>query len=146
MNAGTLLDFFNQLSKTPGPGGFCESIEKVISYGLLKFDKKTKNKNGSFYTNRYHYVCILIQVSVKEEPLSEEDLRAVQKDRQKKDNHNMSKLKMIDPYLYVVFNPYYGTYAFSNRLDLFSVERRRRFNINDRIKELGTLLPKQQDQ
>ena len=28
----------------------------------------------------------------------------------------------------------------------FLVERRRRFNINDRIKELGTLLPKQQDQ
>ena len=28
---------------------------------------------------------------MKEEPLSEEDLRAVQKDRQKKDNHNMSK-------------------------------------------------------
>jgi hypothetical protein len=25
---------------------------------------------------------------------------------------------------------------------LFAVERRRRFNINDRIKELGTLLPK----
>ena len=97
-----------------------------------------------------YYVCILIQVSVKEEPLSEEDLRAVQKDRQKKDNHNMSKFKMIDPYLYLVFellnNPYYGTYAFLNRVDLFSVERRRRFNINDRIKELGTLLPKQQDQ
>ena len=30
--------------------------------------------------------------------------------------------------------------------DLPAVERRRRFNINDRIKELGTLLPKQQDQ
>ena len=28
----------------------------------------------------------------------------------------------------------------------FSVERRRRFNINDRIKELGTLLPKQNEQ
>lgn len=27
----------------------------------------------------------------------------------------------------------------------FSVERRRRFNINDRIKELGTLLPKGSD-
>lgn len=27
-------------------------------------------------------------------------------------------------------------------LKFFSVERRRRFNINDRIKELGTLLPK----
>ena len=31
------------------------------------------------------------RLSVKEEPLSEEDLRALQKDRQKKDNHNMSK-------------------------------------------------------
>lgn len=30
-------------------------------------------------------------------------------------------------------------------LYLFSVERRRRFNINDRIKELGTLLPKNND-
>lgn len=27
----------------------------------------------------------------------------------------------------------------------FAVERRRRFNINDRIKELGTLLPKNND-
>ena len=115
--------------------------------GYKNLIRKRRNKNGSFYTNRYHYVCILIQVSVKEEPLSEEDLRAVQKDRQKKDNHNMSKLKMIDPYLYFVFELlYYGTYAFLNRVDLFSVERRRRFNINDRIKELGTLLPKQQDQ
>ena len=33
----------------------------------------------------------LFQVTVKEEPLSEEDMRAHQKDRQKKDNHNMSK-------------------------------------------------------
>lgn len=30
-------------------------------------------------------------------------------------------------------------------IDLFLVERRRRFNINDRIKELGTLLPKNND-
>ena len=29
---------------------------------------------------------------------------------------------------------------------MISVERRRRFNINDRIKELGTLLPKQNEQ
>ena len=29
---------------------------------------------------------------------------------------------------------------------IFLVERRRRFNINDRIKELGTLLPKQNEQ
>ena len=30
-------------------------------------------------------------INFQEEPLSEEDLRALQKDRQKKDNHNMSK-------------------------------------------------------
>ncbi|XP_045456447.1 microphthalmia-associated transcription factor [Melitaea cinxia] len=46
--------------------------------------------------------------------LSDADMHALAKDRQKKDNHNM-------------------------------IERRRRFNINDRIKELGTLLPKTND-
>ncbi|XP_060074144.1 microphthalmia-associated transcription factor-like isoform X2 [Ylistrum balloti] len=46
--------------------------------------------------------------------MTEEESRLWQKDRQKKDNHNM-------------------------------IERRRRFNINDRIKELGTLLPKTLD-
>ncbi|XP_076340104.1 microphthalmia-associated transcription factor-like isoform X2 [Tachypleus tridentatus] len=53
---------------------------------------------------------------VKEEPLSvcDDQIHAVAKDRQKKDNHNM-------------------------------IERRRRFNINDRIKELGNLLPKNND-
>ncbi|XP_022655086.1 transcription factor EC-like isoform X3 [Varroa jacobsoni] len=45
---------------------------------------------------------------------TENDLKALAKDRQKKDNHNM-------------------------------IERRRRFNINDRIKELGTLLPRNND-
>ncbi|XP_029287243.1 transcription factor E3b isoform X2 [Cottoperca gobio] len=39
------------------------------------------------------------------------DVKAIMKERQKKDNHNL-------------------------------IERRRRFNINDRIKELGTLIPK----
>lgn len=49
---------------------------------------------------------------IKEEPVSEEEVRALERDRQKKDNHNI-------------------------------IERRRRFNINDRIKELGGLLPSQ---
>ena len=30
-------------------------------------------------------------VIIEEEPLGEDDLKALQKDRQKKDNHNMSK-------------------------------------------------------
>ncbi|XP_032892586.1 microphthalmia-associated transcription factor isoform X5 [Amblyraja radiata] len=46
--------------------------------------------------------------------LSEVEARALAKERQKKDNHNL-------------------------------IERRRRFNINDRIKELGTLIPKSND-
>lgn len=36
-------------------------------------------------------------------------------------------------------------YKFSCLLNCAIVERRRRFNINDRIKELGTLLPKNND-
>ncbi|XP_073425828.1 microphthalmia-associated transcription factor isoform X6 [Dendrobates tinctorius] len=44
----------------------------------------------------------------------ESEARALAKERQKKDNHNL-------------------------------IERRRRFNINDRIKELGTLIPKSND-
>uniref|UniRef100_H3ATZ1 Melanocyte inducing transcription factor n=1 Tax=Latimeria chalumnae TaxID=7897 RepID=H3ATZ1_LATCH len=46
--------------------------------------------------------------------LTETEARALAKERQKKDNHNL-------------------------------IERRRRFNINDRIKELGTLIPKSND-
>uniref|UniRef100_A0A0E9WB97 BHLH domain-containing protein n=1 Tax=Anguilla anguilla TaxID=7936 RepID=A0A0E9WB97_ANGAN len=42
------------------------------------------------------------------------EARAMAKERQKKDNHNL-------------------------------IERRRRFNINDRIKELGTMIPKTND-
>ncbi|KAF7267518.1 hypothetical protein GWI33_019259 [Rhynchophorus ferrugineus] len=55
-------------------------------------------------------------INIKNEQylLSDAELHAMAKDRQKKDNHNM-------------------------------IERRRRFNINDRIKELGTLLPKNND-
>ncbi|XP_017476043.1 PREDICTED: transcription factor E3-like [Rhagoletis zephyria] len=47
--------------------------------------------------------------------LTEQEMSAWKKDRQKKDNHNQ-------------------------------IERRRRYNINDRIKELGTLLPRTADE
>lgn len=46
--------------------------------------------------------------------ITDAEARAVAKERQKKDNHNL-------------------------------IERRRRFNINDRIKELGTMIPKTND-
>ncbi|XP_004872034.1 transcription factor E3 isoform X1 [Heterocephalus glaber] len=51
--------------------------------------------------------------NIKQE-ISETEAKALLKERQKKDNHNL-------------------------------IERRRRFNINDRIKELGTLIPKSND-
>ena len=53
LNAGSLLEFFNQLTS------------------------KSSSSLESF--------------PIKEEPLSEEDLKVLQKDRQKKDNHNLSK-------------------------------------------------------
>lgn len=73
---------------------------------------------------------------IKPEPiiLSDAELHALAKDRQKKDNHNMSK-----SYPTNLYNPTY------THTVLITVERRRRFNINDRIKELGTLLPKTND-
>jgi len=47
--------------------------------------------------NRGHHSTSLTSGSVlekiKDEPMSEEDLKALQKDRQKKDNHNMSEWK-----------------------------------------------------
>ncbi|XP_017159102.1 transcription factor E3-like isoform X3 [Poecilia reticulata] len=51
--------------------------------------------------------------AVKQE-LTDVETKALMKERQKKDNHNL-------------------------------IERRRRFNINDRIKELGALIPKSSD-
>ncbi|XP_051890433.1 transcription factor EB isoform X5 [Pristis pectinata] len=52
-------------------------------------------------------------IAIKRE-ISDAEARALAKERQKKDNHNL-------------------------------IERRRRFNINDRIKELGLLIPKSND-
>ena len=74
VNASTLLDFFNHLGKSPAA-----------------------SEGGGSSSGRYSSNDIsggLDRVAVKEEPLSEEDLRALQKDRQKKDNHNMSKLHL----------------------------------------------------
>jgi len=78
---------------------------EVNASSLLDFFSQLTSKASSSISN----------MPIKEEPLTEEDLKALQKDRQKKDNHNQ-------------------------------IERRRRYNINDRIKELGTLLPKESDE
>jgi Helix-loop-helix DNA-binding domain len=87
--------------------------------------------NGDSYADTLKYdPNTMSDVRIKEEPqvFSEAEAR----DRQKKDNHNMSKWSQLSVSTSVL------QFSFSSS----SVERRRRFNINDRIKELGTLLPK----
>ena len=55
---------------------------EVNASTLLDFFNQLTSKSSSS----------LETLPIKEEPLSEEDLRALQKDRQKKDNHNLSEL------------------------------------------------------
>ena len=62
--------------------------------------------------------------------LSEDYSKTHKMDRLKKDNHNKGYITI---YYWI---PYYLS---------FIVERRRRYNINDRIKDLGDLLPKENE-
>ncbi len=88
MNANTLLDFFNQLGKN--------QQSKVAGLGNTNAGAAATNGGpssvaSSTSSSAAAMAAAASRVSVKEEPLSEEDIRALQKDRQKKDNHNMSK-------------------------------------------------------
>ena len=69
---------------------------------------------------------------IKLEPGDGENCQA-ERDRQKKDNHNKSEEKLISHKNISVFK------------NIFPVERRRRFNINDRIKDLGAMLPRKNE-
>ena len=140
VNANTLLDFFNQLGKSSAV-----APNNAAAAAVAKTNgPNTRSSEGGAASPSTSAAASpqgsgsgggVLVAKVKEEPLSEEDLRALQKDRQKKDNHNMSE----DLKAFLLRTEYLKNL-------FFAVERRRRFNINDRIKELGTLLPKQQDQ
>ena len=58
---------------------------EVNANSLLDFFNQITSKSSS---------SIATGMPIKEEPLTEEDLKALQKDRQKKDNHNLSKFKL----------------------------------------------------
>ena len=58
---------------------------EVNASTLLDFFNQLTSKSSSS----------LETLPIKEEPLSEEDLRALQKDRQKKDNHNLSEFLLL---------------------------------------------------
>ncbi|XP_076237755.1 transcription factor Mitf isoform X2 [Calliopsis andreniformis] len=84
-------------------------LDDILSFEGGSLGDSLKDGQSTNLTN-------IPELQIKPEPLllTEAEIHALAKDRQKKDNHNM-------------------------------IERRRRFNINDRIKELGTLLPKTND-
>ncbi|KAG7198298.1 hypothetical protein KM043_005701 [Ampulex compressa] len=84
-------------------------LDDILSFDAGSLGDSLKDGQSGSLTN-------IPELQIKPEPLllTEAEIHALAKDRQKKDNHNM-------------------------------IERRRRFNINDRIKELGTLLPKTND-
>lgn len=112
----------NMTTASPGAsaGGISPSLSSVATSNseaddiflddILQYDSSALHDSFKFDSNYSS------DLSIKQEPqsLTDAEMHALAKDRQKKDNHNM-------------------------------IERRRRFNINDRIKELGTLLPKTND-
>ena len=57
---------------------------EVNTNSLLDFFNQITSKSPSS----------LAGMPIKEEPLTEDDLKALQKDRQKKDNHNLSKFQL----------------------------------------------------
>ena len=67
--------------KMPALQTYDDYLEDVLSLDMAQEAVADRSLNSS---NMFDFL-------VKEEPLGEDDLRALQKDRQKKDNHNMSK-------------------------------------------------------
>ena len=63
------------------PQAYDDYLDDVLSLDLAADPVSEKSLHS---TNMLDFL-------VKEEPLGEDDLKALQKDRQKKDNHNMSK-------------------------------------------------------
>lgn len=94
MNATTLLDFFSQLNK--------QSNGKTVAGAAAAAAAAASNNAAaanlaaaaaSATSRRAEALAAAVEaVKVKEEPLSDDDMRLLQKDRQKKDNHNMSEL------------------------------------------------------
>ena len=69
--------------KMPPLQTYDDYLEDVLSLDMAQEAVADRSLNSNMF-----------DFLVKEEPLGEDDLRALQKDRQKKDNHNMSKLIM----------------------------------------------------
>ncbi|XP_060818394.1 microphthalmia-associated transcription factor isoform X1 [Bombus pascuorum] len=121
----TVLSHVNPLAASPDPatGAMSPGLSSVATSNseaedllddILSFEANSLGDN--LKDSQSGSLSNIPELQIKPEPLllTDAEIHALAKDRQKKDNHNM-------------------------------IERRRRFNINDRIKELGTLLPKTND-
>ncbi|XP_017758135.1 PREDICTED: microphthalmia-associated transcription factor isoform X1 [Eufriesea mexicana] len=121
----TILSHGNPVAASPDPttGAMSPGLSSVATSNseaedllddILSFE--TNSLSDNLKDSQSGSLSNIPELQIKPEPLllTEAEIHALAKDRQKKDNHNM-------------------------------IERRRRFNINDRIKELGTLLPKTND-
>ncbi|XP_078047563.1 transcription factor Mitf isoform X2 [Augochlora pura] len=124
-HAAAVLSHGNSVTASPDPtsGGMSPGLSSVATSNsetedllddILSFEGGSLG--DSLKDGQPGSLSSIPELQIKPEPLllTEAEIHALAKDRQKKDNHNM-------------------------------IERRRRFNINDRIKELGTLLPKTND-
>eukprot|EP00092_Neocalanus_flemingeri_P046856 GFUD01052882.1.p1 GENE.GFUD01052882.1~~GFUD01052882.1.p1 ORF type:complete len:583 (+),score=160.60 GFUD01052882.1:371-2119(+) len=114
--SGPLSPVYSSAATSPSeytPSEVCDDfLEELLTHDIATNGMVpclTGNNGKSLHSTS------MLDFMVKDETLCDEDLQTVQKDRVKKDNHNI-------------------------------IERRRRYTINDRITELGTLLPKQNEQ
>ena len=103
--AGEDADSFSSLSDSEAGGDPGEFLDKLLTTdatldeGTVPDIKVMENDINmmSSEVNANSLLDFINQIPgmpIKEEPLTEDDLKALQKDRQKKDNHNLSKLEL----------------------------------------------------
>ncbi|XP_043933832.1 microphthalmia-associated transcription factor isoform X3 [Protopterus annectens] len=117
--SGNLIDIYSQSMPPPGlnVSNSCPASIHNIKRELTVSSHSTvcpTNMMSCLSVENLHSNLQDAKSMLHESASLESEARALAKERQKKDNHNL-------------------------------IERRRRFNINDRIKELGTLIPKSND-
>ena len=104
--AGEDADSFSSLSDSEAaadPGEFLDKLlttDATLDEGTVPDIKVMENDINmmSSEVNANSLLDFINQIPgmpIKEEPLTEDDLKALQKDRQKKDNHNLSKFFLL---------------------------------------------------
>ena len=106
MNCDEFLDKLLQTDATLDEGTVPDI--KVMDPDMMSSDMMSGEVNASSLLDFFSQLTSkssssISTMPIKEEPLTEEDLKALQKDRQKKDNHNLSKFFRDSTTRYSVF-------------------------------------------